>query len=205
MKNKVTLWIKKVTHVVELLLCIIIGFGILACIPGLFRYLWSIFTANPAMSFTHFQEFLNNILILVVGVEFIIMLITHGNENILGLVLFVIARKMLIYSHSMIDLIMGTLSIAMVFAVMKYLTNPESPHISEGNIFSAAIPVGVINERKGMNLPESERTLGGLVYMFAKQQNLPITDGLSFKVEGYELTVIKVVNGVIEQIKIDDH
>ena len=50
-----------------------------------------------------------------------LMIINHSTKAILELILFVIARKMLIYSNTMLDLVLGTLAISMVFFISKYL------------------------------------------------------------------------------------
>ncbi len=60
-------------------------------------------------------------LLLIVGIELVLMLLTHSATSILELVLFAIARKMLVYSETMLELLIATAAIAIVFAIKKYL------------------------------------------------------------------------------------
>lgn len=204
-KNKTINKIKDFVHLLELALCILIGFGIIICIPDLFKYFYSIIMSPADLSFELFRMFLKHVLILVVGVEFIIMLIARSNEAMLSLVLFVIARKMLVYSENMIDLLLGTIAVGIIFLVMKFLIEKESPHVSGENIYSAALPVDRINEKRNYNLPSADSmTLGGLVYMYAKNHDLKITEGLEFEVDGYKLAIIGCNEGVIEKVEITE-
>ena len=72
-------------------------------------------------SYELFQDFLSHALLLIVGVELILMIINQTTKGILELVLYVIARKMLIYAHTMLDLMLGTVAIAIVFVILKFL------------------------------------------------------------------------------------
>ncbi len=203
-KNRAILKLKNVVHSLELVLCVLIALGIILCFPDLFKYFYLMVTSGPHETFELFRMFLKHVLTLVVGVEFIIMLITRANESILSLVLFVIARKMLVYSETMVDLILGTVSVAVVFMVMKFLVDAESPHVEGDNIYSAALPVDRINRVRGYDLPTTaSMTLGGLVYMQCKSEDCQIAEGLEFHVDGYRLTITKCNEGVIEKVQIE--
>ena len=64
---------------------------------------------------------LEEILLVVVGVELIIMLILRTPESLLDVMLFVIARKMLIKSSEFYELMIGVAALAGLFAIRKYL------------------------------------------------------------------------------------
>ncbi|NLY09135.1 MAG: hypothetical protein GXZ11_04445 [Tissierellia bacterium] len=203
LRNRTIYKLKNFIHMLELLLCVIIGIGIILCIPDLFKYFYKIVVSTERESFEIFKLFLNHVLILVVGVEFIIMLMTRSNESILSLVLFVIARKMLVYSENMFDLVMGTVAIAIVFLILRFLVKRDSPHVTGENIYSAALPVDRINLKMGYSLPSADSmTLGGLVYMYSKEHEIPLEEGMEFEVEGYRLNVTRCHEGVIETVQI---
>ena len=99
---------------------IFIGFTLFTdFIPGLYH-------ASLDQSYQVFQNFLAYALLLIVGVELILMIMNHSAYSMLELILFVIARKMLIYAHTMMDLVLGTVAILIVFIIMRFLA-------SEGN------------------------------------------------------------------------
>ena len=64
---------------------------------------------------------LGNILTLIIGVEFVKMLAKHTAENLLEVLMFAIARQMIVEHLDMIDTLIGIISIAIIFAVRKYL------------------------------------------------------------------------------------
>ena len=70
---------------------------------------------------SQFNEFLGNILTLIIGVEFVKMLAKHTAENLLEVLMFAIARQMIVEHLDMIDTLIGIISIAIIFAVRKYL------------------------------------------------------------------------------------
>jgi hypothetical protein len=67
------------------------------------------------------EEVLSDILLLVVGVELAIMLIRRRPEDLVDIIFFVIARKMLIRTGGFYELLIGVVALAGVFAIRKYL------------------------------------------------------------------------------------
>ena len=74
-----------------------------------------------------FESLLSNILLIIIGVELAILLVRRSPESLVEVMFFVVARKMLVKSHSIWDLVIGVAAIAGLFAVRKYLehTTPE--------------------------------------------------------------------------------
>lgn len=68
-----------------------------------------------------FEELLSNILLLVVGIELAIMLVRRTPESLVEVMFFVIARKMLIKTHNVYELLIGVAALAGLFAIRKYL------------------------------------------------------------------------------------
>ena len=99
----------KITHVGELLLAIVILIAII--ISGV-----SLVLELTQFSFTHldisaFTQFLANGLSLAVGIEFVKMLCKYTPETVVEILMFAIARQMII----------GVCAIAVLCAVRKYL------------------------------------------------------------------------------------
>ena len=68
-----------------------------------------------------FERILSIALTLVIGAEFIKMLCKHTPETVIDVLLFVIARQMVLYHKDTIHLIGGVAAIAGLFAVRKFL------------------------------------------------------------------------------------
>lgn len=70
----------------------------------------------------HFQlDFLlRRVLTLVVGIEFAKMLILHTPESVLEVLLYAVARQIVIYHDSALENLIGVLAVGVVFVVRKY-------------------------------------------------------------------------------------
>ena len=67
-----------------------------------------------------FERILSMMFSLVIGVEFIRMLFKHTPETVIYVLLFAIARQMILYNEGILHMLMGVLSIAGLFAAKKY-------------------------------------------------------------------------------------
>ncbi len=116
---------KKIIHGIEVIIAVILMIGIVIGLTDLIKYLLEILKSPPSESYDLFQSFLGHALLLIVGAELISMILYHSNKSLLELLLFVIARKMLIYANTMADLVLGSIAIAIVFATLRYLIKSD--------------------------------------------------------------------------------
>lgn len=69
---------------------------------------------------------LEKALTLVVGVEFVKMLILHTPESVIEVLLYAVARQIIISHESAMENLVGVLAVALIFVVKKYfLMNAE--------------------------------------------------------------------------------
>ncbi|MDO5738496.1 MAG: transporter associated domain-containing protein [Eubacteriales bacterium] len=197
----------RATRILEYALCVMVVIGVVLSFPDLFKYLVNIVFHTRDASYTLFSEFLRHTLLLVAGIELIVMLITHSNQALLTLILFVIARKMLVYADGMTDILVGSIAMAIIFSVLKFLLDDEKMLASYDRIYSAAIPLNKLRIEHNITLPKEEEvhTLGGLIYHLSKAKGDELTENSSFEAGDYTLTVISMVDGVIKQVRIDRH
>ena len=73
------------------------------------------------MDIDFFTEFLANALSLVVGVEFVKMLCQHSAQTVVEVLMFATARQMVVEHLGPAETLLGVLSIAVLFAIRKYL------------------------------------------------------------------------------------
>ena len=206
MNNKVVKKIRSLILYIEIFIGIVIALAVILGIPDLFRYIAIILTSTKEVSYETFANFLKHVLMLVVGLEMMMMILTHSHESILTLVLFVIARKMLIYADSMFDIFIGTLSIAVIFFVLRFFTGNDKLLAKYDNTFSAAIPIEKIRREFKIKLPETDaKTLGGLIYELSLEEKTPIKEGAMLSFGNYEFTIMACEDGVIERILIEEN
>ncbi len=113
--------IMNMTVYLELVLAVFITVGIIIGMVDLVKYIILIFKTNPIDTYDLCQKFLGHVLLLVVGVELVAMLVMHTPGSVIEVLLYAIARNMLIGSKGALDSILGVASIAAIFAIKRYL------------------------------------------------------------------------------------
>lgn len=119
MKRKLTDIIYTVSRYTEIVLSAVMLLVIIVLIiPMLYN-----FVSIPFLDITpeQFTEFLGNCLTLLIGVEFVKMLAKHTAENLLEVLMFAIARQMVVEHLNMLSTLIGVIAISVIFAVRKYL------------------------------------------------------------------------------------
>ena len=119
MKNKLNELIYTISRYTEIALsAIMLVVIIVLIIPMIYNFI-----SIPLLSIkaSQFTEFRGNILTLIIGVEFVKMLAKHTAENLLEVLMFAIARQMIVEHLNMIDTLIGIISIAIIFFIRKYL------------------------------------------------------------------------------------
>lgn len=203
LKEKIDVGIK----VLEIVICISILFSLILSVPNLVRYALTIIkTPNLKQNYELLNEFLKHALLIVVGIELIEMILTKSHEAILTLILFVIARKMLLYSVDLIDILIGSISIGLIFAIIKFVVKDDKLMAKIDNTYSASVPVKKIKKEYKLNIPQNmSNTLGGLVYEIAKIEGIEeIKENTRLIYGTYKFKVISMKDGVIQRIRIEE-
>lgn len=205
MKFNANKFIRKSVHWIEVGISIIVLVAVLAGIPDVLRYIMLyVKSDNGALSYEIFSEFLKHVLMLVVGLEMISMIINHQNESILTLVLYVIARKMLVYAHDMTEILLGTVSIVLVFAILKFFIVHDYRKSKIDGTISAGLNFNDLRELHGIYIEDnSHNTIGGLLYDLSREEGKPLKEGNAYFYQGYAIVVVEMRENVIERVKIE--
>lgn len=119
MKRKINEIIYTISRYTEIVLSAVMLLVIITLIvPMIYN-----FVSIPLLDITpeQFTQFLGNALTLLIGVEFVKMLAKHTAENLLEVLMFAIARQMVVEHLNMTETLIGVIAIAIIFAVRKYL------------------------------------------------------------------------------------
>lgn len=205
--NKANNFIDKTVNIIEILICIIVILGVCSGIPKLIHYILEIMRVkNLQNSYMLMNEFLKHALLLIVGIELIAMIITRSHESILTLILFVIARKMLVYSQGLTDILIGTVSVAIIFAVMKFILSDKKLIAKLDNTFDASVSINKLNKEYNLNLPTMTHTLAGLIYELAEKENIKdIHENTTIVYGQYVFRVLSIDNDIITRVRIEDN
>ncbi|MDD7371534.1 MAG: transporter [Blautia sp.] len=119
MKKKLNDIIYVISRYTEIVLSIILLIVIILLIfPVLYNFI-----KIPILEITlnQFNDFLGNALSLLIGVEFVKMLARHTAENLLEVLMFAIARQMVVEHLNMFETLIGVIALGTIFAIRKYL------------------------------------------------------------------------------------
>jgi hypothetical protein len=119
---------KKIKHFIlwiEVIMAMFILATVIVSCKDIVVLIYRVFITEASSSYVVLQGLFVHILLLVVGLELALMLIGHTAGNVLEVILYAIARKMLISSSNSIDILLGVISLAIIFAVDKYLHTKE--------------------------------------------------------------------------------
>ena len=108
--------IRKVLHTLEL---IIAGVTIVVLVIGLAVNIWKV-AAEPT-AFYNTTEFLHAVLNIVVGLEFVRMLIDMTPANTLEVLIMATARQIIMNHESSMALLIGVVCIGILFAIRRFL------------------------------------------------------------------------------------
>ena len=93
--------------------------------------------SNP-VEYSQLNSFLAEALLLVIGVELVVMLSLHIPGVLLEVLLYAIARKLILLpkNSGMLDLLLGILAIGAIFAIRKFLLTSEERAISLSRLYN---------------------------------------------------------------------
>lgn len=77
---------------------------------------------------------MENILTLVVGIEFVRMLILHTPQSVIEVLLYAVARQIVITHDSSLDNLIGVTAIAVIFMIQKYLLSDKKQNNDGGAV-----------------------------------------------------------------------
>ena len=130
----------KLSKVFELVLSIIILIIVFLGMMDLSRSVYQSYIVEFAtpVEYSELNSFLVEGLLLVIGVELVVMLCLHVPGALIEVLLFAIARKLILLpkTSGMIDLFLGILAIGIIFGIRKYLLNQEEKNMSLSNLYN---------------------------------------------------------------------
>lgn len=107
----------------ELIISCVVGFSVLVLSIKLFinAFNLTLFSTDKEIMVT----ILENAMTLAIGVEFIKMLCRHTPETVIEVLLFAIARQLVVAHTTPLENLIAVVSIAILFAVRKFLLRTD--------------------------------------------------------------------------------
>lgn len=119
----------KIAYIFESLLAMVVLLAVFLGTIDVLRMIWHSYIVEyrTPVQYAQFNDLLGQILLLVIGVELVVMLSLHI-PGLIEVLLYAIARKLLLLpkSEGMLELLLGIMAIAGLFAIRKYLLTDDN-------------------------------------------------------------------------------
>lgn len=198
MKKYVYAFLKNLTTALEFIIALILAAGIILMT---FQLILSFGNLTDLSKYPNYDDMLTTCFNLIIGVEMIRMLYLHTPMTVFEVLLFAIARQIIIDHSSPVNSLLGVISIAILFATRKFLfvTFDESDKI----IFRAAQKVHLVNRLTHLNIPyKDNETLGELLLRKLTEDETEIGVGACAYLSDVGLRIAKITNGKITRIEV---
>ncbi|MEA4915408.1 MAG: hypothetical protein VB061_12650 [Christensenella sp.] len=200
MKLKITQRTIQLLGLIEFIIAIFIILAILRGIAGIVLEMRDI--KAILLKGIDFSQFLSNAFSLVIGIEFTRMLIKHSADAAIEVLLFAIARQLIIAHPATWEMLVGVVAIAGVFAIRKYLFVDDFHH-SERFVFDACLQISRVNSVAHINLPDDgEQTIGVLMEEMLTKKSNEIKTGAHVEFGNILLRIETTKDGSIETVSI---
>lgn len=182
----------------------IIGVLLAICIGISVIYL--IFDITSVFSFRNnldaFNDYLSIAFNFVIGIEFIKMLCKHTPETVIEVLLFAIARQLIVEHMTIFQNLIGVIAIAGLFATRKYLFYNFDE--VDKTIYRGSERVKRINFLEHIDIPyeNKEDNLEDIILREVETRKLELGIGVCIYYPGFALRVAKIKNNVITRVEV---
>ena len=118
-RQKSQRFLSGVAFFLELILAVIVIFIISMQIFSLGK-LFYIHVSDPNVT-VQYASFLKEALGIIIGVEFLKMLCQHSMNSVIDVLLFVLARHLIVMESTMLEGLLCIISVAILFSIRKFL------------------------------------------------------------------------------------
>ncbi len=198
MKKYADAFLRGLTTTLELIIAVLLAGGIMIMTVQL---ILSFGNLTDIAKYPNYDDLLTACLNLIIGVEMIRMLYLHTPMTVFEVLLFAIARQIIIDHSAPINTLVGVVSIAILFATRKFLfVNFDE---SERMIFRSSQKVRYVNRILHTNIPyKNDETLHDLLVRKMLEHEMEIGGDACLYMQNVGLRVAKMKNGKITRIEV---
>lgn len=198
MKKYVNAFLKNLTTILEVVIAILLAGGIIIMLIQLVMNFWNLTDLNK---YPTYDSLLTDCFNLIIGVEMIRMLYLHTPMTVFEVLLFAIARQIIIDHSSSVNTLLGVVAIAILFATRKFLFVTFDQ--SETVIFRSTQKVRHINRLLHVTIPyEDDETLLDVILKKFNEEETEVGVGACTYFQNFGLRVAKITEGKITRIEV---
>ena len=199
MRTIIANFLKRLTEILELFIALMLAAGIiLLCM----RIATSLANVPDLNTWPNYDDLLETCFNLIIGVELIRMVYYHTPATVFEVLIFAIARQIIIDHSSSYSSLIGVCAIAVLFATRKYLFCEFD--IPNETILRATTKVKLAHKLLGISLPyeKDTATLRDILEESLKKEETDIGVGACTYYSNCGLRVAKMHNGKISRIEV---
>ena len=197
MKKYLNAALHKLTVLMEFIISFVLAAGIIILLVQLILSMPNVPDLNI---YPNYEDLVETCFNLIIGVELIRMLYQHKPSTVFEVLLFAIARQVIMAHNNPVSSLIGVISIALLFATRKFLFIEFDE--SEKIIFRATTKARIVNSILHVHIPYEEQTLYDVITKRFEQEKTEIGVGASTFFDNFGLRVAKMHNGKISRIEV---
>ena len=175
-----------------LVISVILFIEFLFAIPKLIHLEEVIFSGHEKDATESLKQLISPLLMFVIVVELIIMLIKHQPRIVFDVLLIAIAREIIIAGHDFKNVLLGTISLLILFFIRKFLTLKSVPP-GTAVIIDPYITIESLNEMLDVHIPfEEDKYLIDLIERVAKERGIIIKKRKTIDIANVKIEILDV-------------
>ena len=198
MKEIIAQILKRIAAILEYVIAFMLAIGIiLLCI----RMACSLQNIPNLSTYPNYDDLLEICFNLIIGVELIRMMYSHSPSTVFEVLLFAIARQIIVDHSSIYSSLIGVTSIAFLFATRKFLFSAFD--VADETIFRASTRVKAVNKILSIHIPgDPDATLCEILLHYFAEENITPRVGACYYFHDCGLRVAKLHEGKISRIQV---
>lgn len=198
MRNYAAIFLKRLAVILEFFISLMLAVGIILLSLRMASSLVHIPDLN---TYPNYEDLLSSCFNLIIGVELIRMMYHHTPNSVFEVLLFAIARQIIMDHSSQWSSLIGVCAIAVLFATRKYLFCNFD--LSENYVFRATSKIRAIRRILKLDIPyEPEDTLLDILVHKFEDEDIEIGVGACAYFTNFGLRIAKMKDGKISRIEV---
>ncbi len=199
MEKYARLFLKHLTKIMEFIIAALLACSIIIMIAQL---VLSIDALPDLNTYPNYDDLLGTCFNLIIGVELIRMLYLHTPITVFEVLLFAIARQVIIDHSSPFNSLIGVVAIAILFATRKFLFAAFDE--TEKTVFSASQKVYQINRLFRLEIPYNDKddTLLDVLLRKMGEDDVEPSAGSCVYFTDFGLRIARIKDGKITRIEV---
>jgi hypothetical protein len=175
-----------------LVISVLLFIEFLLATPKLIHIEEVIFLGHEKDATESLKELISPLLMFVIVVELIIMLIKHQPRIVFDVLLIAIAREIIIAGHDFKNVLLGTVSLLILFFIRKFLTLKSVPP-GTSVIIDPYITIESLNEMLDVHIPfEEDKYLIELIERIAKERGIVLKKRKTIDVANVKIEILEL-------------